>query len=252
MLTDRFPMYQDRTYRNLLCSKDLVSFRVIVKETDVLIHAEKHLEDITKELILRHRGYIENYVQRYPGFLRTLDPWRIRGPAPLIIKDMVAAGSKAGVGPMAAVAGAIAEHVGVDLLSHTNQVVVENGGDVFLKTNDRVIVGIFAGRSPLSLRIGLSVDSGKKAVSVCTSSGTVGPSLSFGKADAVCVISKSGSLSDAAATSIGNHVKSKTDIQTAVDFGKRIKGVSGIVVIADDEIGLWGDLSMVPLEGKKG
>ncbi|PQP35854.1 hypothetical protein C6A37_00490 [Desulfobacteraceae bacterium SEEP-SAG9] len=244
-------MYQDRTYRNLVYSKDLVSFRVIVKETDVLIHAEKHLEDITKELILRHRGYIENYVQRYPEFLRTLDPWRIRGPAPLIIKDMVAAGSKAGVGPMAAVAGAIAEHVGVDLLSHTNQVVVENGGDVFLKTNDRVIVGIFAERSPLSLRIGLSVDSGNKAVSVCTSSGKVGHSLSFGKADAVCVISKSGSLSDAAATSIGNHVKSKTDIQTAIDFGKRIKGVSGIVVIADDEIGLWGDLSVVPLEEKR-
>jgi ApbE superfamily uncharacterized protein (UPF0280 family) len=244
-------MYQDRTYRNLLYSKDLVTFRVIVKETDVLVHAEKNLETLTKELILKYRRYIENYIQPYPEFLTTLDPWQIHGPAPLIIKDMVDAGSKAGVGPMAAVAGAIAEHVGGDLLSHTNQVVIENGGDVFLKAKNPVIVGIFAGRSPLSLRIGLRIDSGNKAVSVCTSSATVGHSLSLGKADAVCVISGSGSLSDAAATSIGNHVKSKSDIQTAIDFGKTIRGVTGIVIIADGEIGLWGDLSMVPLGEKR-
>jgi len=102
---------------------------------------------------------------------------------------MASAGEKAGVGPMAAVAGAIAEHVGIDLLGHTHEVVVENGGDVFFKTNGPVTIGIFAGNSPVSLGMGLRVYPGKKPLSVCTSSGTVGHSLSFGKSGCgLCVV----------------------------------------------------------------
>lgn len=240
-------MYQTRTYRKLVHREDMVSFRVAVKETDLFVHATTDLKEITKELILKYRGYIEAYIESYPEFAKTLKPWPIRGPAPIIIKDMAAAGEKAGVGPMAAVAGAIAEHVGVALLPYTNEVVVENGGDVFLKTDDRVTVGIFAGTSPLSLRIGLCIDPGGKPVAICTSSGTVGHSLSLGKADAVCVLSGSCPLSDAAATSICNHVSSKTDIQNGINFGKNIEGVNGIVAIMGDQIGLWGNLSVVPL-----
>ncbi len=244
--------YQTRTYRNHVRRDNLVSFKVAVKETDLFVHAAKHLEDITREIILRHRGYIEAYIQRYPEFAKILNPWRISGPAPIIIKDMAKAGEKAGVGPMAAVAGAVAEHVGIDLLSHTDEVVVENGGDVFLKTNDPATIGIFAGKSPLSMHIGLRVDSGDKPVSVCTSSGTIGHSLSLGKADAVCVKSGSCPLADAAATSIGNHVRTKKDIQSAIDFGKKIEGITGIVVVIDDKIGLWGDIEVVPIKGKNG
>lgn len=240
--------YQERTYRRLVHRDSLVSFRVMVKETDLLVHATGPLEDITKELILKYRGYIEAYIDQNPEFVATLRPWRISGPAPLIVKDMAAAGEKVGVGPMAAVAGAIAEHVGLELLSHTREVIVENGGDVFLKADGPVTIGIFAGLSPLSLRIGLRIDSGYKPFAVCTSSGTVGHSLSLGKADAVCVLSGSGALADAAATSIGNRVQSKTDIQEALDFGKRVEGVTGIVVIIGDAIGIWGDLEIVPLK----
>ncbi|MBL7179315.1 MAG: UPF0280 family protein [Desulfobacterales bacterium] len=252
-------MYQERTYRRLAHRNNLVSFRVTVKETDVLVHASGPLEDITKELILKYRGYLEAYIDQNPKFAETLQPWRISGPAPLIVKDMAAAGAKVGVGPMAAVAGAIAEHVGLELLSHTKEVVVENGGDIFFKTDGPVTIGIYAGLSPLSLRIGLRIDSGYKPFAVCTSSGTVGHSLSLGKADAVCVLSGSCSLADAAATSIGNRVQSKTDIQEALDFGKRVEGVTGIVVIIGDAIGMWGELEIIPLNpmrntgsGKKG
>lgn len=227
--------------------ENLVSFRQVVQETDLFVHASTPLEDITRELILRHRGYIEAYIKRHPEFVTTLKPCRISGPAPIIIKDMAKAGEKAGVGPMAAVAGAIAEHVGADLLSYTDEVIVENGGDIFLKTNSLVTVGIFAGASSLSLRVGLRVDSGVEPVSVCTSSGTVGHSLSLGRADAVCVVSKSCSIADAAATSIGNHVKSKSDIQKAIDFGKTIANITGIVIIVGNKIGLWGELEIVPL-----
>ena len=241
-------MYKKRLYRNLPARENLVAFRVAVKETDLYVHAEKSLEEITKELILKHRGRIEAYIKMHPGFVQTLEPWRVSGPAPIIINDMVSAGEKAGVGPMAAVAGAIAEHVGIDLLVHTDEVVVENGGDVFLKTDGPVTIGIFAGTSPLSMSIGLRLDSGESPLSVCTSSGTVGHSLSLGKADAVCVVSDSCPLADAAATSIGNRVKSKTHIESAIDFGKNIQGVNGIVVIMGHEIGMWGELEVVPIK----
>jgi len=230
-----------------LYRENLTSFRVIVNETDLFVHAEKPLEDITRELILKYRGYIEAYIKRYPDFLQTLKPWPFNGPLPLIIKEMITAGKKAGVGPMAAVAGAIAERVGVDLLSYSDEVVVENGGDVFLKTNGPVTVGIFAGTSPLSLHIGLRVKPKETPLSVCTSSGTVGHSLSLGRADAVCVVSRSCTLADAAATSIGNRVESKDHIQQAIDFGKKIEGVQGVVVILGDKIGMWGEVDIVPV-----
>jgi uncharacterized protein len=243
--------YRKRYYRSLLSKDNMVAFRVAVKETDLFVQALKPLEDITRELILKHRGYIENYIKKYPEFVKTLTPWPVRGPAPIIVNDMALAGERAGVGPMAAVAGAIAEHVGIDLLEHTDEVVVENGGDVFLKVDDPITMGIFAGDSPFSMRIGLRIESAKP-VSVCTSSGTVGHSLSLGKADAVCVVSDSCSLADAAATSIGNRVKSKAHIESAVDFGKNIEGISGVVIIKDDGIGMWGDLDVVPLKTEKG
>jgi ApbE superfamily uncharacterized protein (UPF0280 family) len=241
-----------RSYRNLISKDNLTAFRVTVKETDLFVQATTPLEDITRELVLEKRGYIENYINRHPEFAQTLAPWRISGPEPAIIGHMAIAGEKAGVGPMAAVAGAIAEHVGIDLLRYSDEVVVENGGDVFLKLDDPVTVGIFAGRSPLSLRIGVRMEPMGKPRSICTSSGTVGHSLSLGKADAVCVVSDSCPLADAAATAIGNRVKSKVHIQRAVDFGKHIKGVNGIVVIIEDEVGLWGDLNVVPLKLEKG
>lgn len=245
-------MYKERVYRNLVHQDNLVSFRVAVKETDLFVHAAKHLEDVTMELVLKHRGYIEAYIQENQEFAKTLDPYRINGPAPIIIKDMAAAGEKTGVGPMAAVAGAISEHVGKGLLSYTDEVVVENGGDIFIKTGFPVTAGIFAGRSPFSMNIGLRVDPNGKPVSICTSSGTIGHSLSLGKADAVCVVSESCILADAAATSIGNHVVSKTDIQKAIEFGKNIDGVTGLVIIMGDRIGLYGKVEIVPLKAKKG
>jgi ApbE superfamily uncharacterized protein (UPF0280 family) len=243
---------QKRFYRNLVLKDNLIDFRVAVKETDLFVRALKPLEDITRELVLENRGYIENYIKRYPEFARTLKPWRVRGPESKIINEMALAGEKAGVGPMAAVAGAIAEHVGSGLLKHSDEVVVENGGDVFIRLNNPVTIGIFAGTSPLSLRMGICVDSKERPVSVCTSSGTVGHSLSLGKADAVCVISDSCSLADAAATSIGNRVTSKNHIQSAIDFGRHIEGVRGIVVIIGNDVGIWGELKVAPLKLEKG
>ena len=234
-----------------------------MKETDLSILAEKHLDRETTDIILKYRGYIESYISLYPEFATTLVPWinnvsdpniiapNIVAPniiAPNIINDMIKAGIKANVGPMAAVAGAIAEYVGKDLMVHSREVVVENGGDIFLMLNGTITIGIFAGESPLSMKMGVCIDTKNQPLAVCTSSGTIGHSLSMGKADAVCVISRSCSLADAAATSIGNQIKTKADINKSIDFGKKIDGIIGIVVIMDDKIGLWGDIEVIPLK----
>jgi len=245
-------MPQKRTYRRLITGANLRAFQVVVKETDLMIHALRSLDDFVREKILEYRGYIEAYITRHPEFGRTLTPWTIEGPAPAIVCDMARAGTAAGVGPMAAVAGAIAEHVGRAVLEYSDQVIVENGGDIFIKLAAPATVGIFAGRSPLSLRIGVRIDSVRRPMAVCTSSGTVGHSLSLGRADAVCSVSDSCALADAAATAIGNHMADRRDLARAIEFGKKIDGIKGVVVILGDQMGLWGDIEAVPLKGKKG
>ncbi len=242
---------QNRFYRDLLQQSGLIDFRVVVKETDLFIQAQTDLRQIAKELVLRLRGYIETYIKQFPLFAETLKPWYVNGPAPQIIRNMARASELTGVGPMASVAGAIAEHVGSELLLHTEEVIVENGGDIFLRTKTPLTIGIYAGSSPLSLRVGLRIDCHEKPLGVCTSSGKIGHSMSLGHADAVCVVSESSALADAVATATGNQIHSKADIRRAIDFGKRIKGVMGLAVIMDDELGLWGELEVVPLGIKK-
>jgi ApbE superfamily uncharacterized protein (UPF0280 family) len=216
----------------------------VVKETDLLVRADKPLETETKDLVLRYRIPLERYLEQHPEFVRAMVPWPRDQLAPPIVRTMIAASQKAGVGPMAGVAGAIAEYVGRDLLSYSKDVVVENGGDIFIKTGFPLVAAIFAGKSPLSNKIGVRIDSPKSPVAVCTSSGTLGHSLSLGRADAAVVISDSAALADAAATAIGNKVSSPHEIEAAIAFGQKIEGVLGIVVIVDSKIGFWGNVEL--------
>lgn len=152
-----------------------------------------------------------------------------------------------GVGPMAAVAGAIAQFVTRDLLRFSKEVIVENGGDIYLASEKERVVGIYAGSSPLSLRIGMVIEPEKTPLGVCTSSGTVGHSLSFGRADAVSVLSRSGALADAAATAIGNIVKGARDIEKGLARGSEIEGVSGVLIVVGEKMGVWGEVRLVRL-----
>jgi len=240
-------MYQKRKYRDCVKQNNLCSFQVVVKETDIAVQATKPLAEITRELLLEYRRHIERYITQHPEFADSLSPWHLSTPAPPIIRDMAHASELTGTGPMSAVAGAIAEYVGIDLLRHSEEVVIENGGDIFLKLNTPATIGIYAGRSPFSMKIGIRFTATEQPFSVCTSSGTIGHSLSFGKADAVCAVSRSCILADAAATAMCNMIKQKSDFEKALEFGQKIKGIIGIVVIKDDSIGLWGDISLVPI-----
>ena len=158
---------------------------------------------------------------------------------------MISKSKICGVGPMASVAGAVAEFVGKDLLPHTSNIIIENGGDIFLRSTREVTVGLFAGESTLSYKLNLLVKKEKTPLGICTSSATVGPSLSFGRADAVTVISKSAVLADAAASAIGNLVFSKNDIKKTLELGIKIDGVYGIVIIIGSEMGAIGEIEFV-------
>jgi ApbE superfamily uncharacterized protein (UPF0280 family) len=240
-------MVEERTYRNLVKTDDLVTFQVIVKETDLLIRAAKDISREARESVLKYRHQIETYIERNPPFQGSLSPLLDDPYAPGIIREMIRTSQVAQVGPMAAVAGAMAESVSRDLLELSQEVIVENGGDIYLATSRERTIGIYAGSSPLSLKLGIVLQPEDTPLGICTSSGTVGHSLSFGKADAVCILSKSAALADAAATAVGNRVQEGKDIDRGLEKGKEIEGVLGTLIIVGEKVGVWGDIRLTKL-----
>lgn len=237
-------MYEERTYRKRVKSDDLVGFQVAVKETDLFIGAERELIEEATRSIEKFRTLVEEYVAEHPAFEKTFEPYNVNGNAPAIVRRMAEASALAGVGPFASVAGAIAECVGKDLLKHSRQVVVENGGDIFIKSARDRVVGIYAGSSAFNEKVALKIRAGDTPMGICTSSGTVGHSLSFGRADAVVALSRSTPLADAAATSICNVVKNSAGIPEGLKLAQKIKGVIGVLIIKDDKMGAWGKVEI--------
>ena len=241
-------MYQPRSYRQWIVDKDLVSFQAIVKETDLHLRAQKILKQETLEAILKCRASLEGYIGLHPPFLTALEPLPAAEDAPELVRQMSEAAEKAGVGPMAAVAGAIAEGVGRELMRFSEEVIVENGGDIFLNILKRRLVGIYADKSPFTGKIALQIEPEETPLGICTSSGIVGHSLSFGSADAVIVLSPSTALADAAATAIANLIKEASDIPKGIEFAQSINDLKGVVIIMEDKMGVWGQVRICPLE----
>lgn len=239
--------YVERTYRNLAASRRWISFTVSEGETDLYIKADRDLSALAFREVLRLRSEIEAYIERRPVFGTSLVPLRLDPQAAAIVRDMLEAGALASVGPMAAVAGAIAEHVGRRLRTSCREVIVENGGDVYLDVQAPAVVALFAGPSPLSMRIGIRVPAEETPCGVCTSSGTVGPSLSFGRADAVTVWARSTALADAAATALANCIRSAEDLENVLEASSAIPDLKAVAVIVGDRIGWKGRLDLVRL-----
>ncbi len=242
-------MSAKRTYRRTYPGSRLTSFPVAVKETDlwIAVSSPSFTEDLPRRierLVLNRRSLIESYLDVYPHLKFAVEPCILGDDAPEILVRMTRAGNKAGVGPMAAVAGALAEEVGCYLLDQSEEVIVENGGDIFINTAEAVRVGIYAGQSPLSGKLALKVEPDRKPVAVCTSSGTLGPSLSFGRADAAVTVSSSTPLADAAATALGNLVKGPADLENALAYARGLKGIDGAVVICGEKIAAWGKIEL--------
>ena len=242
--------YADRSsYRTLQEAGDLTYFRVSVDETDLSIGAKRDLRREALAAVLEARQLVLSQIADRPRFRTSLEPLRPHGTESPLIRQMLEAGALAGVGPMAAVAGAIAEYVGRSLVKHSREVIVENGGDVFLFGSRRRSVAVVAGSSPLSGLLAVSVEPGE-GCGVCTSSGTVGHSLSLGKADAALVVAKDCALADAAATRLGNLVQDLEKLDAPLDEICAIPGVEGALVIAGDRIGVKGNLVLQPIRSK--
>ncbi|MFH1854610.1 MAG: UPF0280 family protein [Candidatus Omnitrophota bacterium] len=234
--------YQKRFYRKWVKAKGLITREVIVGETDLFVSAGKDVSGIAEDLVKKYRGQIEDYIKTRADFETSLKPLKLDPDSSDIIKEMTRSSALAGVGPMASVAGAIAEFVGKTLLESTKEVIVENGGDIFIRTEIERTIAIYAGESPLTNKIFIKIKPEETPLGICTSSGTVGHSLSFGNADACVIISKSTSLADAVATAACNRVKKAEDIKAALNFAVSIKGIKGALIIYGRDFGVRGDI----------
>ncbi len=243
--------FEPRSYRSRMARAGLVGFRVVVQETDLWVLAARDFSGKARQVVLQERTQLEAYIAGHPGFLTTLTPWPEDPLAPPVVREMMAAARRVGVGPMAAVAGALAERVGRALEQEplSPEVIVENGGDLYLKVTSPAIVSLFAGKSPLSHRVGLRIEPDLSPLGVCTSSGSVGHSLSFGRADAACILAHSASLADAAATALGNLVPDAGAIGAALAWAASVPEILGALVVVGDKLGAWGRVELVPLAG---
>lgn len=243
-MTDR---YANRgSYRSLVSGEGLSYFRVTVKETDLLIGASCALQEPALQAIEEARAAVENEILLRPEFQTSLTPLAPLGKEPELISRMLQAGQVAGTGPMAAVAGMVAAYVGTALRQFCPEVIVENGGDLFLSGATPRTVAIAAGQSPLSMKLGLQVDP-SQGIGVCTSSGTYGHSLSFGKSDAAVVVARDCALADAVATMLGNKCGTPDDLAPAVEWAAALPGVDGALAIIGDRLAAAGNLELVQL-----
>ncbi len=240
--------YRERTYRTLEQS-GLVSTLVTMVETDLHILAPVDVEDAALQLVAECRRILEGYIRNNPLFAVSMEPLPPDPAAPPPVREMLAAGAAADVGPMAAVAGTIAGFVGQGLLAAgIDDLIVENGGDIFMARQQDCTVSVFAGTSPLSNRVGIKVARQDMPVAVCCSSGTVGHSVSFGRADAAVVIAPDPALADAAATRIGNEAgHGREGLDRALQVAATISGLSGVLIIHGDRLGAWGALEIARL-----
>ena len=234
-------------YRNSIAAADLLRCQVVIKETDLLVLSDQDLRAIVWEIVLNQRDRLERYIAANPAFQHSLVPLAVPETAPAIVKSMAAAGKSAGVGPMAAVAGAICEAVAQGVGPGVRELILENGGDIYVATTRERLVGIFTGEKARSRSVGLRIAPELTPTGICTSSGRIGHSLSLGDSAAATVIAGSCALADAAATAVGNRVRGKDGIREGLAAARDIPGVLGVVVVRDGRLGAWGDVEIVGL-----
>ncbi len=237
--------WEPRTYRAATRPFGLDAFRVIAAETDLLIHAACDVAEASACVVMRLRRELESYLASHPRFGEAHVPVPVEAGAPGIARDLARAAASAGVGPMAGVAGAFAEAVAREIEPLSAEVIVENGGDIYLMGSVERVVALWAG--PDAPYIGLRVGPERLPCAVATSSGTIGPSVSYGRANAATCIAVSGALADAAASAVGNRIRVAADLDGALAAGRAIDGVDGIVAVVDGAVAAWGAVELVPL-----
>ena len=234
--------------------------RIKIGETDLVLKTDLREYELPK-FIIKQRFELKNYIRENPDFLTSFEPVlveknnlskdhirkSISSKPPLIVKLMARAGRKAEVGPMAAVAGTISQlSMGYMIENGAKYVIVDNGGDVAIKTDQNVVVGLYAGESSLSGELGFKIKYRNTPMGVCTSSGTVGHSISFGRSDSVTVFADEASTADALATSIANSALGDNDpdaVQNSLDRAEDFRKVMrGVLVVVGESAGTLGKI----------
>jgi ApbE superfamily uncharacterized protein (UPF0280 family) len=230
----------------------LSRFTIRQGQTNLLVKADA--DDLVRPVgkaVSSARAELISYIDQLPQFKWSLEPMEIpAGTLPPFIREMYRSGTVAGVGPFASVAGAMADLAArAAVAAGATNVLVENGGDLALYGQGPFVVGLHAGASPLSQRIGLRISPGSSYAGLCTSSASVGESISFGEADAVAAYSPvSAVVADAAATAICNEVKGHDGIAKGIDKAKLV-GEVGVLIVRGERLAAWGSLpELVRLE----
>lgn len=193
--------------------------------------------------IRRQRITLETYIHRQPDFATTLEPLELLPEAPEVARRLQAASAATGVGPMAAVAGTMAQlAVEAAGAAGAGEAIVENGGDIFLISPEVVTVALYAGNNPLSGKLAFRVTPEQMPLAICSSSSLMGHSLSFGDCDLATVVAPDAALADAAATLACNLVNSAEDIPRVLERITVLSGISGVLIIKADNVGMVGDL----------
>ncbi|MCP4200097.1 MAG: UPF0280 family protein [Proteobacteria bacterium] len=237
--------YNDRFYRQWMGRDNLKRFQVKVKESDLFILCSKKMEKLAYATLAEVRRQIEIYIGENKPFAVSFEPLPVAEDAPGVVSKMARAADFWNVGPMAAVAGVIAEDVGRRLAEECDVVMVENGGDVYVRAPEPVRFALYAGEdSPFTDKVTFEV-AAPHGLGVCTSSAVVGPSLSFGKADAVVAIHNDTAFADAAATSLANRIKTKDDVDRIVGEQEKRETLHGLIACCGDRLGIWGAVELV-------
>jgi ApbE superfamily uncharacterized protein (UPF0280 family) len=199
--------------------------------------------DVVTAEIVRQRHILEDYIRRQPEFLRSLVPLAVHADAPEIARHMAWAADQVGVGPMAAVAGAMAQWAAkAALAAGAEETIVDNGGDIYLKAVEPVIVSLGTGTSQLADRLAFRVQPEETPLSICSSSSKMGHSMSLGQCDLATIVAKDAALADAAATQAANLVRTPDDVDAALERIMAIRDIAGVLIVKDDRIGLAGRL----------
>ncbi|MCG8571471.1 MAG: UPF0280 family protein [Spirochaetes bacterium] len=201
-----------------------------------------HLE-IVKATIVKQRQLLDKYIEAHPEFQLSLKPVRLPAHAPLIAQRMHEASLLTGLGPMASVAGIFAQIACDEAVKQgANECIIDNGGDLFLYSQEKVIVAIFPGNQFITTQLAFEVHPEELPLAICSSSGIMGHSQSFGKCDLATVVAKDAALADSAATYCGNLIQDPDDINQALERIMKISGILGVLAIKADKIGMAGHL----------
>jgi hypothetical protein len=224
-------------------------FQVVAEETDLWITAEADCRAQVQDLAHALRGQVKNALTLFPKFGPSLSPITVPKSAPDLIQEMVQAAAAWGVGPMASVAGAIANAIADRCAQGQDNILVENGGDIYAYSSRPRSIGLLS-QPEKGLRLGLQLGPQDFPCALCASSGRIGHSLSLGRGDLVVVRAERAAFADAGATALANMLHTGQDVQRVLDLAQEMacQGVQGVFAQYGEKIGIWGEMEIVEVE----